>query len=252
MLAVHQDIFKGNNGNIRLQKKAESSRTSERVKWEWTRDTNLALRNIKIALTDSCIIRPFELAEPIILHPDAGGFAIVGSVKQYDGLGILRPVKMYSSKWSGAEQNYDMCDQVLLAITETRKQTCYYLEGANHLVFITWDHRNLKSFETSMVLSCRQNRWADSLPLYDFIIEHLEGNKNPVDRPSRKPHYEISHEIIMARLLATLTATTITESYGDLLQEVKAAQETNFLDTTIRTTLIGIAIAVESQWRSID
>ena len=53
-------------------------------------------------------------------------------------------------------------------------------------------------------------------------------------------------------LLATLAATTITESYDDLLPEIKAAQETNFLATEIRPTLFDVSTADESQWRSID
>jgi hypothetical protein len=62
------------------------------------------------------------------------------------------------------------------------------------------------------VLSRRQARWAEILSSYDFVIEHLEGKKNPADGPSRRPDYEIGSENMTAKLLATLAATTITES----------------------------------------
>jgi len=55
-----------------------------------------------------------------------------------------------------------------------------------------------------------------------------------------------------AKLLASLAATTITKSYDDLLPEIMAAQETDFLATEIRPTLFDVSTADESQWRSID
>jgi hypothetical protein len=54
-----------------------------------------------------------------------------------------------------------------------------------------------------------------------------------------------------AKLLATLAATTITESYDDLLPEIKAAQETDCLATEIRPTLVHVSTTDESQWRPI-
>jgi hypothetical protein len=50
-----------------------------------------------------------------------------------------------------------------------------------------------------------------------------------------------------AQLLATSPATTITESYDDLLPEIKAAKETDFLSTEIGPTLVDISNADESQ-----
>jgi hypothetical protein len=54
-----------------------------------------------------------------------------------------------------------------------------------------------------------------------------------------------------AKLLATLAATTITESCDDLLPEIKAAQETDFAATEIRPTLVDVSTADGRQWRSI-
>jgi len=63
------------------------------------------------------------------------------------------------------------------------KQWRHYFEGANHKVLIQCDHKNLEYFQTSKVLSRRQARWAEILSSYDFVIEHLEGKKNPADGP---------------------------------------------------------------------
>jgi hypothetical protein len=67
----------------------------------------------------------------------------------------------------------------------------------------------------------------------------------------RRPDYEIGYEHMTAKLRATLAAITITESYDELLPEIKAAQETDFLATEIRPTLVDVSTSDESQWRSI-
>jgi hypothetical protein len=55
-----------------------------------------------------------------------------------------------------------------------------------------------------------------------------------------------------AKILATLAATTITESDDDLQPEIKAAQETDFLATEILPTWVEFSTSDESQLRSID
>jgi hypothetical protein len=87
-----------------------------------------------------------------------------------------------------------MYNRELLAIVETMKQWRHYLEGANHKILIECDHKNLEYFHMSTVRSRRQARWAEILSSYDFVIEHLEGKKNPADEPSRRPDYEIGYE----------------------------------------------------------
>ena len=233
-------------------KKAENPRTSKHVKWEWTRDAELEFRKLTRAFTDAPILNHFDPAKPIILETDPRGFAIAGILSQYDGFGILRPVSFFSRKCTGAEQNYNTYDRQLLAIVETMKQWRHYLEGANHKVLIQSDHQNLEYFQTSEVLSRWQARWVEILSSYDFVIEHQDGKKNTADGPSRRPGYEIGYEHMTAKLLATLAATTITESYDDLLPEIKAAQLTDLLTTEIRPTLVDVSTADESQWRSID
>jgi hypothetical protein len=231
-----------------LLKNAKNPRTSEQVNWEWTRDAELAFRKMKRAFTDAPILNHFDPSKPIILQADATSFAIAGILNQYDGFGILRPVNFYSRKCTGAEQNYNTYDRELLAIVETMKQWRHHLERANYNLLIQCDHKNLEHFQPSKVLSWRQARWALILYLYDFVIDHLEGKKNPSDGPSRRPDYEIAYEHMTAKLLATLAATTITKSYDDLLSGIKAAQETDLLDTEIRPTLADESTGDECQW----
>jgi hypothetical protein len=70
------------------------------------------------------------------------------------------------------------------------RQWRHYLEGAKYKILIQCDHKNHAYFQTSEVLPWRQACWAEILSSYDFVIEHLEGKKNPADEPSRHSEYK--------------------------------------------------------------
>jgi len=141
----------------------QTSENCGKVKWEWTRQADVAFRKLKRTFTEAPIPQHFDPAKPIILQTEASGLGIAGILKQYDGFGVLRPVNFYSGKYSSAEQNYDTYDPELLAIMETLEQWRHYLEGAYNKVLIRCDHKNLEYFQTSKVFSRRQARWSETL-----------------------------------------------------------------------------------------
>jgi hypothetical protein len=101
------------------------------------------------------------------------------------------------------------------------------------------------------VHSRRQARWAEILSSYDFVIEHLDGKKNPADGPSRRPNYEIGYERPTARLLATLAATTV-EPYDDHLQQINAAQAIDALAADVEHRIVGTPIVDIPDLQRID
>jgi hypothetical protein len=180
-----------------LLEKSETSRSKKSegsAKWERTREAELAFRKLKRTFTEAPILQHFHLAKPIFLQMDASGFAIAGILNQYNIFGVLRPVNFYFWKCSQAEQKYDTNDREKLPIMDTLIQWQHYFEGANYKGLILYDHKNLESIQTSKVLSRRQARWSEILSAYNFIIEYLEGTKNPSNGLSRRPDYEIGHE----------------------------------------------------------
>jgi len=178
----------------------QKSEICGKVRWERTRQAELAFRKLKRTVTEAPILQHFDPVTLIILQTDASGFAIAGILNQVDVSGVLRPVNFYSRKCSAAEQNYDTYDRELWAIVEILKQWRHCLEGANHKILIRCDHKTLEYFQTSKVLSRRQVRWSEILSAYDFVIKDLEGSKNPFNGPSRRPDYEIGYEMPVARL----------------------------------------------------
>ena len=221
-------------------------------KWEWTREAEKAFQKLKAAFMEAPILQHFDPEKPITLQTDASGFAIAGIVNQYDGFGILRPVSFYSRKCSPAEQNYDTYDRELLAIVESFKHWRHYLEGARHPVLVRCDHKNLEYFQTSKVLSRRQARWAEILSSYDFIIEHLDGKKNPADGPSRRPDYEIGYEKPVGKLLATMQETPTSDVCEDLVESIKEAQKEDKLAQDICENLKNRSSETCEDWQVID
>jgi hypothetical protein len=69
---------------------------------------------------------------------------------------------------------------------------------------------------------------------YDFVIEHLEGTKNPADGPSRWPDYEIGYERPVVRLWVTAPV----EPYDDLMPAIIAAQASDSLTLDVSATLV--------------
>ena len=61
------------------------------------------------------------------------------------------------------ELNYDVHDKELLAIFEAFKSWHHYLEGTPTPINVITDHKNLKYFSTTEVLTWRQARWLEFL-----------------------------------------------------------------------------------------
>jgi len=93
--------------------------------------------------------------------------------------------------------------------------------------------------------------WAEILSSYDYVIEHLEGKRNPADGPARKPTYEIGYERPTARLLAPWVTTNV-EHYNDLLQQIKIAQAIDALAADVKHRIVGTQIVDIPDLQRID
>ena len=66
------------------------------------------------------------------------------------------PVAFHSHTFTVAELNYNTHNKELLAIFEAFKIWRHYLEGLAYSINIVTDHKNLKYFSTTKVLTQRQ------------------------------------------------------------------------------------------------
>jgi hypothetical protein len=115
---------------------------------------------------------------------DASDFVIGVVLSQKEDR--VQPVAFYSKKMTATEFNYDIHNEVMLAIVSSFKEWRRYIEGTEHSIWVYSDHKTLGYFTTMKVYNCYQARWAQKLAGYDFKIVYRSGNlKGKPDTLSR-------------------------------------------------------------------
>jgi len=101
--------------------------------------------------TDTVILTQFDPAMMIILYTDTSGFTFNGIVKQYDWIVILRLVNNYSHKYSTVKQKWNKDTQKVFGteVVVWRMEMWHYNNGANPLIVLQCDYRNLEHFQSS-------------------------------------------------------------------------------------------------------
>jgi len=87
----------------------------------------------------------------------------------------VHPVAFYSQSLSTSELNYDTHDKELLAIFAAFTTWQHYLEGPTAPVDVVTNHKNLKYFSSTHMLTCHQAQWSEYLSQFNFIIHFHSG-----------------------------------------------------------------------------
>ena len=175
--------------------------TKESVKFEWTSSHQHAFVTLKTAMQSAPVLALPDPTLPFVVHTDASGFAIGAVLMQDQGKG-LQPIAFLSKKMLPAETRYPVHEQELLAIIHALSSWRHYLYGAKFKVMT--DHHSLRYFKTQPLLSGRQSRWKDVIANFDFDIEYIKGELNPVaDGLSRRSDH--SSELFAVSLVASST-----------------------------------------------
>ena len=96
----------------------------------------------------------------------------------------------YSKSLSPVERNYKIHDKEMLAIICALEEWRHFLEGAQHLVEIWTDHKNLEYFIMAKKLNRRQARWSLYLACFDFRLIHCPGRSmGKPDALSQRPDH---------------------------------------------------------------
>ena len=96
-------------------------------------------------------------------------------MSQYDADGILHPVAFVSKKHSLMECNYEIYDEELMAIIRCFEEWPAELESSPHLIRVLSDHKYLKYFMSTKLLSRHQARWFKFLSQFNFRIIYRPG-----------------------------------------------------------------------------
>ena len=166
---------------IRIPMGQLSTLTAELRPWRWDATAQRSFDEVKRIVNTHRDDRRKALdyskgAEPIFVTTDGcltGGGGFVSQGKEPEKANV---VAFWSGKWNGAQQNYPVHEQELLALVETLKRFRGVLHGTKFTV--RTDHRALTHFMKQKNLSARQHRWIDILSEFDFEIEYIPGETN--------------------------------------------------------------------------
>ena len=92
----------------------------------------------------------------------------------------LHPIAFHSRSLLSAERNYDAHDKELAAVVFGFKCGRPFLLGAQHMVRVRTDHKNLQYFRQPQKINGRQARWFEFLQDFDYSLEHIPGTSNTI------------------------------------------------------------------------
>jgi hypothetical protein len=136
-----------------------------------------------------------------------------------------------------AEQNYEIYNKELLAVSRALEEWQHFLEGLPEPFEIITNHANLKYWTTAQDLTCRQARWALWLSRFNFHLTHKPGKSNVLaDALSHLPGSEVHNsdnnwgvtvlkpeyfrDIAAARLISTDSFESLIQLHKDKDPEV--------------------------------
>ena len=105
---------------------------------------------------------------------DASDYALAAilSMVTDDGVHLLA---FLSRTFTAPELNYNVYNKELLAIYEAFHAWRHCLEGSSHPIDVITDHKNLKYFSTTKLLTRRQARWSEFLSAFNFTVFYRPG-----------------------------------------------------------------------------
>ena len=90
---------------------------------------------------------------PIIVETDTSDYALAAILSIQEANGDIHPIAFHSRTFSATELNYNVHNKELLAIFDAFKIWWHYLEGSTFPIDVVTDHKNLKYFSTTKILS---------------------------------------------------------------------------------------------------
>lgn len=181
--------------------------------FEWSAEAAQAFRILKRKFQEAPLLKHYEPERECRVETDASGEAIGAVLTQaYEAQGdskrtVWHPIAFMSKKMSPAERNYATGDQEMLAIVAAFKEWRHYLESPAKCTRVLTDHEALVRFMDDKPLSRkRQTRWAETLAVYDFVIQWRRGKDNPADALSRRPDHMEKDEVPTGNALQELIA----------------------------------------------
>ena len=147
------------------------------VPFRWTEQENQAFERLKQIFITEPVLAQFDPDRETVVETDSSGYAVGGTLSQYDDQGVLRPVAYFSKKNNPHECNYEIHDKEMLAIIRCLEEWDAELRSVAKFTVLT-DHKNLEYFTKPRMLNERQIRWSIFLGRYNMVLQYRPGEAN--------------------------------------------------------------------------
>jgi len=151
--------------------------------WAWTSQQSDAFHRLKVASANCMATRHHDPHLSCTITCDASLVGIAGISSQR---GYITGI--WSRALTPAERNYTTNERELLAVVETLRHFCYFLDTSPAILVRTDNMINATLLKPNNS-NRRINRWIEVLQAHPLTWQYLPGEANPADAPSRRPEY---------------------------------------------------------------
>ena len=126
--------------------------------------------HLKEEFTHAPILTKWVPDSKMIIETDASDYALTAIISSQTPDSKIHPIAFHSHSFNSAELNYNTHDKELLVIFEAFKHWQQYLEGSGTPIDVITDHKNLKCFTTTKILTRQQAHWSEYLSQFNMVI----------------------------------------------------------------------------------
>ena len=123
------------------------------IPWKFDFSCQDAFNSLKKAFIFTPILAHWIPDDQLIMETDVSDYALAAILSIVNKDNEVYPVAFYSHTFTVVELNYDTYNKKLLAIFEAFKIWRHYLEGLAYSIDVVMDHKNLKYFSTTKILT---------------------------------------------------------------------------------------------------
>jgi hypothetical protein len=149
--------------------------TRKNISFLWNETCKQTFELLKRTIIEALILAHFDSKKQIYIKSDSSNFVFAKILSQMKENDELHFVIFFSKNLASIECNYEIYDKELLTIVRCFEQWRFELLfiESNVLIKMLINHKNLKYFMSIKQLNRRQNKWAQFLTDFHFVITYL-------------------------------------------------------------------------------
>ena len=150
--------------------------TKEGMIYNWSSAQEEAFNKTKQLISQTPVLRYYDLRKPVILQVDASDEGLGGALLQQNNDGKLQPVAFVSNSMNSTEQRYSQIEKECLAICNCFARFDQWLYGKPDIVVHT-DHQPLETIFKKPLdkAPARLQKMMMRLQRYSFKVEYRKG-----------------------------------------------------------------------------